>query len=83
MKIIEGNFKKENKSENRSVYTKIIESLEKIKELHGDEVEGNYILLTDVNKEIYISSDLPAEDFNFLLDTAKLNVLYSSTIHDK
>lgn len=78
MKVIEGNFIKEKK--NRALNEKILESVSKVLEIHGAEAEGNYILLTEVNGEIYISSDLNAEEFNFLLDTAKLNVLYSTSI---
>lgn len=77
MKIIKGSFKKESESTLRS---KIEKSLLKIEDLHSSEVTGNFVLLTDCNKEIYISSDLPAEEFNFLLDMAKLSVLHSAGI---
>jgi len=78
MKVIEGGFVKEKK--NRILNDKILDSISKVLEIHGAEAEGNYILLTEVNGEIYIASDLNAEEFNFLLDTAKLNVLYSTSI---
>ena len=78
MKVIEGGFVKEKKS--RILNDKILDSVSKVLEIHGAEAEGNYILLTEVNGEIYIASDLNAEEFNFLLDTAKLNVLYSTSI---
>jgi len=78
MKVIEGGFVKEKK--NRILNDKILDSVSKVLEIHGAEAEGNYILLTEVNGEIYIASDLNAEEFNFLLDTAKLNVLYSTSI---
>ena len=78
MKVIEGGFVKEKK--NRILNDKILDSVSKVLEIHGAETEGNYILLTEVNGEIYIASDLNAEEFNFLLDTAKLNVLYSTSI---
>jgi len=78
MKVIEGSFVKEKK--NRILNDKILDSVSKVLEIHGAEAEGNYILLTEVNGEIYIASDLNAEEFNFLLDTAKLNVLYSTSI---
>jgi len=77
MKIVKGNFK-EKKA--RPLKEKITEALSKVQELHGDEAQGSYVLLAEVNQEIYISSDLPAEDFNFLLDIAKLNVLQSVNI---
>lgn len=75
MKIVKGNFKEK---KTRPLSEKITESLSKVQQLHGKEAEGNYVLLAQVNQEIYISSDLPAEDFNFLLDIAKLNVLQSA-----
>ena len=78
MKVIEGGFVKEKK--NRVLNDKILDSVSKVLDIHGAEAEGNYILLTEVNGEIYIASDLNAEEFNFLLDTAKLNVLYSTSI---
>lgn len=74
MKIIKGNFKEK---KTRPLSEKITEALSKVQEIHGKEAEGNYVLLAEVNQEVYISSDLPAEDFNFLLDIAKLNVLQS------
>lgn len=77
MKIVKGNFKEKKK---RPLNEKITEALSKVQQLHGAEAEGNYVLLAEVNQEIYISSDLPAEDFNFLLDMAKLNVLQSVNI---
>jgi len=75
MKIIKGNFKEK---KTRPLSEKITESLLKVQQLHGKEAEGNYVLLAHVDQEIYISSDLPAENFNFLLDIAKLNVLQSA-----
>jgi hypothetical protein len=77
MKIVKGNFKEKKK---RPLNEKITEALSKIQELHGAEAEGNYVLLTQVDQEIYISSDLTVEDFNFLLDMVKLNVLQSVNI---
>jgi hypothetical protein len=79
MKIIEGNFNKQ-ENKHKTLQSKITEALNRIFEVHSLEAEGNFVLLTEVDKEIYISSDLSAEDFNFLLDTAKLNVLYSAVI---
>ena len=77
MKIIKGNFKEK---KTRPLGEKITESLLKVQQLHGKEAEGNYVLLAHVDQEIYISSDLTVEDFNFLLDMVKLNVLQSVNI---
>ena len=40
--------------------------------------DSGFILITDVGGNIHIASDLPAETFNFVIDTAKMNILMSS-----
>lgn len=80
MKIIEGTFgKKEIKG--RSLSAKVADALESIGPDAADESQNiGFILITDVDSNIYVASDLPAETFNFLLDTAKMNIMLSSTV---
>lgn len=74
MKVVKGSF---SKGVNKTLKTKVEKAVDKILEIHGEEATGKFVLVTECEKEIYISSDLPAEEFNFLLDLAKQSVLYS------
>ena len=78
MKIIQGSFGKK-ESSGRSISDKVVECLGNL----GDDAtdpnsEAVFILITDVGGNIHIASDLPAETFNFVIDTAKMNILMSS-----
>lgn len=80
MKIVEGNFGKK-ETEGRSMREKLEEALKSL----GPEIDEpndavGFILIADVDSNVYVSSDLPSETFNFLLDTAKINVLLSTTM---
>ena len=80
MKIIEGSFGKK-ESTGRSLSEKITECLDSLGEDATDPESGaGFILITDIDGNIHIASDLPAETFNFVIDTAKMNVLMSSFI---
>jgi len=80
MKIVEGNFgKKENSG--RSMREKLEESLKSLgPEIDEPNDDVGFILIADIDSNVYVASDLPSETFNFLLDTAKMNVLLSSTM---
>lgn len=80
MKIVEGNFGKK-ESTGRSMREKLEESLKSLgPEIDDPSAEVGFILITDMDSNVYVASDLPAESFNFLLDTAKMNVLMSTTM---
>lgn len=80
MKIIEGTFGKK-ETQGRTLSSKVSEALESIGPAAQDENQNiGFILITDVDSNIYVASDLPAETFNFLLDTAKMNIMLSSTV---
>ena len=80
MKIVEGNFGKK-ESTGRSMREKLEEALKSVgPEIDEPNDDVGFILITDVDSNVYVASDLPAETFNFLLDTAKMNVLLSTTV---
>jgi len=80
MKIVEGNFGKK-EIQGRSMREKLEESLKSLgPEIDDPSAEVGFILITDMDSNVYVASDLPAETFNFLLDTAKMNVLLSTTM---
>ena len=69
-----------NKPEELTLLSKIERATAKITEEVGNNTHGTFILLTETDGAITMSSDLGAEDFNFLLDTVKLNALITATI---
>lgn len=80
MKIVEGNFGKK-ESEGRSMREKFEEALKSLgPEIDDPNAEVGFVLIADIDSNVYIASDLSAETFNFLLDTAKMNVMLSSTM---
>lgn len=80
MKIIQGSFGKKESGE-RSLSEKITECLDGLgNDATDPDANAGFILITDVDGTIQIASDLPAETFNFVIDTAKMNVLLSSFI---
>jgi len=79
MKVVNGDFTK-NKPEELTLLSKIERATAKITEEVGNNAHGTFILLTETDGAITMSSDLGAEDFNFLLDTVKLNSLITATI---
>ena len=80
MKIVEGNFGKK-ETEGRSMREKLEESLKSLgPEIDEPNSDVGFILITDIDSNVYVASDLPVETFNFLLDTAKMNVMLSSTV---
>lgn len=80
MKIVEGNFGKK-ETEGRSMREKLEESLKSLgPEIDDPSAEVGFILITEMDSNVYVASDLPSETFNFLLDTAKMNVLMSKTM---
>ena len=40
----------------------------------------SFILITEVDSHVYIASDMNVDEFNFMLDTAKMNILLSNTM---
>lgn len=59
---------------------KIERAVDKINQEVGNNAHGTFILLTETDGAITMSSDLGAEEFNYLLDTVKLNTLLTATI---
>lgn len=85
MKVVNGDFTKNKKQEEveLDLCTKIELAMQRIKEeTNNDSPYGTFILLTETEGAITISSDLPPEGFNYLLDTVKLNTLITSTISE-
>ena len=81
MKIIEGSFGKKEEPAKRPLIEKIHECLETLGGAAEDpEANAGFILITEVDNNVYIASDINVDEFNFLLDTAKLNVLLSNTM---
>lgn len=79
MKVINGDFSK-SKPAKMNLHSKISKAVDKIQEETGNNAQGTFILLTETEGAITMSSDLNAEDFNYLLDTVKLNLLLTSTL---
>jgi hypothetical protein len=79
MKVVNGDFTK-NKPEELTLLSKIERAMTKISDEIGNNAHGTFILLTETDGAITMSSDLGAEEFNYLLDTVKLNTLLTATL---
>jgi len=79
MKVINGDFSRSKPSET-DVCNKILKAVEKLEEDIGKNTQGTFILLTETEGAVTMSSDLNAEDFNYLIDTVKLNLLLTATL---
>lgn len=81
MQIIEGSFGKKDEPAKRPLIEKIHECLETLGGAAEDpEANAGFILITEVDNNVYIASDMTVDEFNFMLDTAKMNILLSSTM---
>lgn len=81
MKIIEGSFGKKEEPAKRPLIEKIHECLETLGGAAEDpESNAAFILITEVDSNVYIASDMNIDEFNFMLDTAKMNILLSNTM---
>ena len=79
MKVVTGDFGKDRPTE-ITLVSKIEKAIDKIMQEVGNNTYGTFILLTETDGAITMSSDLGAEDFNYLLDTVKLNTLLTATL---
>jgi len=79
MKVVTGDFGK-SKTAELSLAEKIERAVDKINQEVGNNAHGTFILLTETDGAITMSSDLGAEEFNYLLDTVKLNTLLTATL---
>lgn len=79
MKVINGDFSKSKPAE-INLCSKILKAVDKLQEEVGNNSQGTFILLTETEEAVTMSSDLNPEDFNYLLDTVKLNLLLTSTL---
>lgn len=79
MKVVTGDFGKDRPTE-ITLVSKIEKAVDKIMQEVGNNTYGTFILLTETDGAITMSSDLGAEDFNYLLDTVKLNTLLTATL---
>jgi hypothetical protein len=79
MKVINGDFSK-NKPAEMNLCSKILKAVDKLQEEVGNNSQGTFILLTETEGAVTMSSDLNAEDFNYLIDTVKLNLLLTATL---
>lgn len=81
MQIIEGSFGKKEAPAKRPLIEKIHECLETLGGAAEDpEADTGFVLITEVGNNVYIASDMTVDEFNFMLDTAKMNILLSSTM---
>ena len=91
MQIIEGSFGKKDEPAKRPLIEKIHECLENLGGAAEDpEANTGFVLITEVDNNVYIASDMTVDEFiqlcinvleyNFMLDTAKMNILLSSTM---
>jgi hypothetical protein len=79
VKVVTGDFGK-SKTTELSLSEKIERAVDKINQEIGNNAQGTFILLTETDGAITMSSDLGAEEFNYLLDTVKLNTLLTATL---
>ena len=79
MKVVTGDFGKDRPTE-ITLVSKIEKAVDKIMQEVGNNTYGTFILLTETDGAITMSSDLGAEEFNYLLDTVKLNTLLTATL---
>lgn len=79
MKVINGDFSRSKPAE-MNLCSKILKAVDKLQEEVGNNSQGTFILLTETEGAVTMSSDLNPEDFNYLLDTVKLNLLLTSTL---
>jgi hypothetical protein len=79
VKVVTGDFGK-SKTTELSLSEKIERAVDKINQEVGNNAQGTFILLTETDGAITMSSDLGAEEFNYLLDTVKLNTLLTATL---
>lgn len=81
MKVINGDFNK-SKPVETNLCDKILKAVERLQEDVGKNTQGTFILLTETEGAVTMSSDLNPEDFNYLLDTVKLNLLLTATLSE-
>ena len=81
MKVINGDFNK-SKPVETNLCDKILKAVERLQEDVGKNTQGTFILLTETEGAVTTSSDLNPEDFNYLLDTVKLNLLLTATLSE-
>tara|TARA_S200002703_G_scaffold146158_1_gene141002 strand:+ start:638 stop:883 length:246 start_codon:yes stop_codon:yes gene_type:complete len=79
MKIVTGDFGKDKPTE-LTLISKIERAMDKLIQEVGNNTHGTFILLTETDGAVTMSSDLGAEEFNYLLDTVKLNTLLTATL---
>tara|TARA_X000001382_G_scaffold19654_1_gene11993 strand:- start:2292 stop:2537 length:246 start_codon:yes stop_codon:yes gene_type:complete len=79
MKIVTGDFGKDKPTE-VTLISKIERAMDKLIQEVGNNTHGTFILLTETDGAVTMSSDLGAEEFNYLLDTVKLNTLLTATL---
>jgi|TARA_R110000772_G_scaffold116878_2_gene222082 hypothetical protein len=76
MQIVNGNFNKQEAT--KTLEQKLTEAYAELKNRTTESQNGSYILLADIDSEIFMSSDLRVEDFNFMLDIVKAAVVNSA-----
>lgn len=79
MKIVTGDFGKDKPTE-LTLISKIERAMDKLIQEVGNNTHGTFILLTETDGAVTMSSDLGVEEFNYLLDTVKLNTLLTATL---
>jgi len=73
LKVIQGNFNKDN---SKSLGEKLSEGITRLEESSGEEVlRYPFILIVDTGEDLRVVSDVEMEKFNLLLDLVKMTVL--------
>lgn len=73
MKVIQGNFNKDN---SKSLNEKLTEGLTKLEDSSNEEaLRYPFILIVDTGEELKVVSDVEMEKFNLLLDLVKMTIL--------
>lgn len=73
MKIIQGNF---NKDESKSLNEKITDGITKLEDSSDEEtLRYPFILIVDTGEDLKVVSDIEMEKFNLLLDLVKMTIL--------
>jgi hypothetical protein len=73
LKVIQGNFNKDN---SKSLNEKLTEGLTKLEDSSNEEaLRYPFILIVDTGEELKVVSDVEMEKFNLLLDLVKMTIL--------
>lgn len=78
MKVVQGNFSQENSFTDSDLFDRISNTVEALKENVVPAKDSGFLLILDNGGDINISSDMPNDNLNFILDTVKFNLVLSA-----